>query len=108
MSVPVFQHFATSSDHADNVCVVSFGALVDIWSGTLGLAQVFHWNNPVFQCAEMSSAAVNMAASDLDMVSRFAVLVRSDCVATYLLSQRTLAVANRRGGTHVSALVHRW
>ena len=63
-----------------------------IWSGTLGLAQVFQWNSRVFQCAEMSSAAVNMAASDLDkiMVNRFAVLVRSDCVATYLLSQRTL------------------
>jgi len=29
VSVPVFQHFATSSNHAENMCVVTFRALRD-------------------------------------------------------------------------------
>eukprot|EP01046_Picozoa_sp_COSAG06_P065028 COSAG06_NODE_15793_length_1043_cov_2.043432_1_plen_34_part_10 len=34
MSVPVFQDFATSSDHAENMCVVTFRALRDdlVWN----------------------------------------------------------------------------
>ena len=44
----------------------------------------------LFQCAELSSAVVNMHSSVLDMVNRHAVPVRIDCVATYLLSQCTL------------------
>ena len=38
MSVPVFQHFATSSDHAENVCVVTFRALRAhlVWNTRVG------------------------------------------------------------------------
>ena len=58
-----------------------------IWSGTLGLAQVFQWNSRVFQCAKILSAVVDMPVSVLDQGNRHAVPVRTDCVAAFLLSQ---------------------
>ena len=38
VSVPVFQHFATSSDHAENVCVVTFRSLRAhlVWNTRVG------------------------------------------------------------------------
>ena len=56
-----------------------------IWSGTLGLARVFQWNSRVFQCAELSSVAVNIPASVREDVTGPAVLVRLYCTAVFLL-----------------------
>ena len=49
MSVPVFQHFATSSNHAENMCVVTFRPLRDDLVWNTRLAQLCQWHTRVFQ-----------------------------------------------------------
>ena len=103
MSVPVFQHFATSSDHAENVCVVSFRPLRDdlVWNTRVGTGVPLEQSSvPV--CQEIVGsrqharehswpdrpAATNRPVSVRDLTdygNRHAVLVRIDCVATFLL-----------------------
>ena len=92
MSAPVFQHFATSSDHAENVCIVTFRALRAHLVWNTRLARVFQWNSRVFQCAELSSVVVNIPASVREDVNRPGVPVRIDCTAVFLLSRLTVGL----------------
>ena len=103
MSVPVFQHFATSSDHAENVCVVSFRALGAhlVWNTRVGTGVPVEQSSvPVCQQIVSSRqharehswpdrpAATNRPVSVRDLTdygNRHAVLVRIDWVAIFLL-----------------------
>ena len=103
MSVPVFQDFATSSDHAENACVVSFRALrADlVWNTRVGTSVPVEQSSvPVCQQIVSSRqharehswpdrpAATNRPVSARDLTdygNRHAVLVRIDCVAAVLL-----------------------
>ena len=98
MSVPVFQDFATSSDHAENVRAVTFRALRAhlVWNTRVGRSVPVEQSSvPAFRkrwvvkvsvpvCQNLS-AVVNMHVSVPDQCNRHAVLVRIDWVAAFLL-----------------------
>ena len=132
VSVPAFQDFATIANHAENVCVVTFRALRAhlVWNTRVGTGVPVEQSSvPVCQQIVSSRqharehswpnrpAATNRPVSARDLTdygNRHAVLVRIDCVATFLLclthneladdTRTTVAMVARQNDTGHKAL----